>query len=349
MRQGGGSATVPGRPHDHPNINFGKIGVLLVNLGTPEGIDYRSIRRYLAEFLSDRRVVEVPRWIWIPLLYGIILNTRPQRVGEAYRKVWNTDQNESFLRTYTRSQATKLAIRMSQHDQIRVDWAMRYGGPSIAEKLSLLKSDGCDRILLFPLYPQYSASTSATVVDKAFEMLGEMRWQPTLRIVPPYYDDPGYIDALAQSVRSHIGAVGWDPQVIVASFHGIPMRYFRNGDPYYCHCQKTARLLREALGWSEDRFEVAFQSRFGREEWLQPYADKKIEALARSGVKSMMVVTPGFVSDCLETLEEIEIQAGEIFRINGGEKFSFIPCLNDNEIGMSVLEAITRRELQGWL
>lgn len=341
--------TVSGRPHDHPNIKFGKIGVLLVNLGTPEGTDYSSMRRYLAEFLSDRRVVDVPRLIWTPLLYGIILNTRPQRAGEAYRKVWNNEKNESFLRTYTRSQATKLAMRMSQHEQVRVDWAMRYGHPSIADKLKLLKSEGCDRILLFPLYPQYSASTSATVVDKAFETLASMRWQPTLRIVPPYYDDPRYIDAIAGSVRSHIDTVGWQPQVVVASFHGIPLRYFRNGDPYYCHCQKTVRLVREALGLSEDALEISFQSRFGREEWLQPYTDKRIEALARGGVKNMMVVTPGFVSDCLETLEEIKIQAGEIFRQNGGENFSFIPCLNDNETGMSVIEAIARRELQGWL
>lgn len=341
--------TVSGRPHDHPNIKFGEIGVLLVNLGTPEGTDYPSMRRYLAEFLSDRRVVDVPRLIWTPLLYGIILNTRPQRAGEAYRKVWNNEKNESFLRTYTRSQATKLAMRMSQHEQVRVDWAMRYGHPSIADKLKLLKSEGCDRILLFPLYPQYSASTSATVADKAFETLASMRWQPTLRIVPPYYDDPRYIDAIAGSVRSHIDTVGWQPQVVVASFHGIPLRYFRNGDPYYCHCQKTVRLVREALGLSEDALEISFQSRFGREEWLQPYTDKRIEALARGGVKSMMVVTPGFVSDCLETLEEIKIQAGEIFRDNGGENFSFIPCLNDSETGMSVIEAIAKRELQGWL
>jgi ferrochelatase len=335
-------------PAGHPPVRAGKVGVLLVNLGTPDGTDYRSMRRYLAEFLSDRRVIEVPRAIWLPLLYGIILNRRPQRVGKAYAKIWNSERDESWLRTYTRNQSDLLSTALSDLPAVEVDWAMRYGTPSIADKLDALKAKGCDRIVLFPLYPQYAAATTATVNDHAFRALMKMRWQPALRTVPPYHDDPVYIDAIARSIETHIAGLDWEPEMVVASFHGIPLSYFQKGDPYHCHCMKTARLLRERLGWPEERLMVTFQSRFGREEWLQPYTDKTMEKLAADGVKRLAVINPGFVSDCLETLEEIAGEAAEIFLHHGGEKFSHIPCLNDGPDGMRVIESVVRRELEGW-
>ena len=336
-------------PSGHPDVGFGKVGVLLVNLGTPDGTDYTSMRRYLREFLTDKRVIEWPRALWYPILFGIVLNTRPGKVGKAYESIWNKDLDESYLRTYTRNQSDRLAEAFTAHPDIIVDWAMRYGQPSIPERLTALKDAGCERILLFPLYPQYAASTTATVNDKAFETLMAMRWQPALRTVPPYHDDPAYIGAIADSITGHLSTLDWEPELVVASFHGIPQSYFKNGDPYHCHCMKTSRLVRERLGWDDMQLMTTFQSRFGPEEWLQPYTDETVEKLARDGVKRIAVINPGFVSDCLETLEEIAGEAGEIFHENGGEHFTHIPCLNDGPAGMAVIETVVRRELQGWL
>jgi len=337
------------KPASHPVAKHGRVGVLLVNLGTPDGTDYASMRRYLKEFLTDSRVIEWPKIAWYPILFGIVLNTRPGKVGKAYETIWNKERNESFLRTYTRSQAERMAASLADHPDVVVDWAMRYGQPSIASRMEFLQKEGCERILVFPLYPQYAAATTATVNDKAFEALLKMRWQPALRTVPPYHDDPVYIDALAVSIEKHLAHLDWEPERLLASFHGIPKSYFEKGDPYYCQCQKTARLLRHRLGWSEERLIVTFQSRFGPEEWLQPYTDKTVEKLAQEGVKRIAVINPGFVSDCLETLEEIAEQAAESFHHNGGEKFAHIPCLNDSPEGMAVLETVVRRELSGWI
>ena len=336
-------------PRDHPPVRAGRIGVLLVNLGTPEGTGYWPMRRYLGEFLSDRRVIEAPRLIWQPILQGVVLTTRPTRSGKLYDSIWNREKNESPLRTFTRSQAEKLATEFAAEESVVVEWAMRYGKPTILGRLDALKEAGCDRVLVFPLYPQYSATTTASVNDAAFEALKRMRWQPALRTVPPYYDEPTYIDALAESVESHLAALDFEPQAVIASYHGIPLSYFRKGDPYHCHCQKTSRLLRERLGWSEGRLLTTFQSRFGREEWLQPYTDKTMERLAGEGVKRIAILNPGFVSDCIETLEEIAIQNREIFLHHGGERFSHIPCLNDSPRGMRVITSVVWRELQGWI
>lgn len=336
-------------PVDHPQVKTGKIGVLLVNLGTPDGTDYWSMRRYLAEFLTDKRVIEWPKAIWYPILFGIVLNRRPQRVGEAYAEIWNNEKDESFLRTYSRNQSEKVAETFSYDDRIVVDWAMRYGQPSIPDRLQALKDAGCERIVWFPLYPQYSATTTATVNDKAFEALMKMRWQPAVRTVPPYHDDPAYIEALATSIDRHLSTLDWEPEKIIASYHGIPQSYFKKGDPYHCHCHKTTRLLREHMGLSEDRLVTTFQSRFGPEEWLQPYTDKTVVALAERGVKRIAVFNPGFVSDCLETLEEIAGEAKEEFEEHGGEHFTHIPCLNDSDLGVQLIDHLVRRELQGWL
>lgn len=334
----------------HPQVAFGRVGVLLVNLGTPDGTSYRPMRRYLAEFLTDRRVIEWSPLVWYPILYGIVLNRRPQRVGKAYEAIWNKERDESFLRTFTRAQAEKLAVSLaSLSPHVRVDWAMRYGQPAIADRIAALHKAGCERIVLFPLYPQYAASTTATVNDKAFEALQAMRWQPALRVVPPYHDDPVYIGALAGSVRDELARLAFEPEVIVASFHGIPKSYFEKGDPYYCHCHKTARLLRAALGRDEKQLLLTFQSRFGPEEWLKPYTDETVVDLARQGVKRIAVINPGFVSDCLETLEEIAVMARDSFLQAGGEAFAHVPCLNDGPAGMSVIEHVVRRELMGWV
>lgn len=336
-------------PVDHPPVKFGKVGVLLVNLGTPDGTDFTSMRRYLREFLTDKRVIEWPRALWYPILFGIVLRTRPRKVGKAYEEIWNKDLDESYLRTYTRSQAELMVKTFADRPNVIVDWAMRYGQPSIVSRIEALKAAGCEKILLFPLYPQYAAATTATVNDKAFEAFLKMRWQPALRTVPPYHDDPVYIEALATSVKKHYSTLDWEPDLLITSFHGIPQSYFRKGDPYHCQCMKTARLLREKLGLPKDKLMVTFQSRFGPEEWLQPYTDKTVEKLAKDGVKKIAIMNPGFVSDCLETLEEIAGEAGEIFLHNGGEKFTHIPCLNDSAEGMSVLEHVVRRELGGWV
>lgn len=337
-------------PADHPQVRSGKVGVLLVNLGTPDGTDYRSMRRYLKEFLTDKRVIEWPKALWYPILFGIVLNTRPQKSSKAYEEIWNKERDESPLRTITRSQSDKLSGMLDgAGDRVVVDWAMRYGNPSIPSRLEHLRAQGCDRLLVFPLYPQYSASTTATVNDVVFRELLKMRWQPALRTVPPYHDDPVYIDALATSIETTLAGLDFEPETVLASFHGIPQSYFRKGDPYHCHCHKTTRLLRERLGWPEDRLRITFQSRFGPEEWLQPYTDKTVEALAGSGMKRIAVVNPGFVADCLETLEEIAGEAGEIFHENGGEQFAHIPCLNDSAQGMEVIGTIVHRELSGWI
>ena len=340
------------RPAQHPPVASGKVGVLIVNLGTPDATDYWSMRRYLKEFLSDRRVIETPRWLWWPLLNLVILSRRPHVKGRDYDSVWNKELNEGPLRTITRAQAVKLSASLLSRPSRRelvVDWAMRYGKPSIAHRLQALQEAGCDRILLVPLYPQYCAATSATVCDKAFDALKAMRWQPTLRVAAPYYDDPAYIEALAASTRASLASLDFEPEVILASFHGIPQAYFDKGDPYYCHCAKTTRLLREALGMSADKLRMTFQSRFGPAKWLQPYTDETVKALAGAGVKRIAVITPGFAADCLETVEEIGVENAEYFHEAGGEKFAALPCLNDSDVGVKLLEDVVRQELQGWV
>jgi protoporphyrin/coproporphyrin ferrochelatase len=336
-------------PAGHPAVKIGKVGVMLVNLGTPDGTEYAPMRRYLKEFLSDKRVIEWSRLYWYPILYGIVLNTRPKKSGKAYAEIWNKERNESPLRTFTRSQGEKLAHAMKDHPQVIVDWAMRYGNPSMESVMTRLREQGCEKILCFPLYPQYAAATTASVNDKFFEALMKTRYMPAVRTVPQYHDEPIYIEALAQSIEKHLATLTFEPEIIVASYHGIPKSYFEQGDPYHCHCMKTTRLLRERLGWSKEKLITTFQSRFGPQEWLQPYTDKTIEKLAKDGVKSIAVFNPGFVSDCLETLEEIAGEAGEIFHHAGGTNFSHIPCLNDSQEGMDVIEHMVRRELQGWI
>jgi ferrochelatase len=349
VRRGIGEEGEKGRrPAGHPDVRSGRIGVLLVNLGTPDGHDRASMRRYLAEFLTDRRVIEWPRAIWYPILYGIVLNTRPAKSGRAYAQIWNTERNESPLRTITRSQGEKLAKALGDLPAVVVDWAMRYGNPSISSRIAALHAQGCDRLLVVPLYPQYAAATTATVNDKVFEALSAMRWMPAVRTAPPWHDDPLYIDALARSISTHLASLDFTPDKVLASYHGIPKSYFAKGDPYYCQCMKTSRLLEARLGWPAGRLVTTFQSRFGPEEWLQPYTDRTIEKLAREGVRSIAVVNPGFVADCLETLEEIAGQGAESFHHAGGRNFAHIPCLNDSEDGMAVIERIARRELGGW-
>ena len=338
------------RPQGHPAVPARRVGVLLVNLGTPEATDYGSMRRYLKEFLSDRRVIEENRVKWWLILNGVILTVRPGRKGRDYEKIWNRERNESPLKTITRSQAEKLdAVLRAAYDAVLVDWAMRYGAPSIASRLELMQQAGCDRVLLVPLYPQYAAATTATVCDKAFDVLKTMRWQPALRVAPPWFDDPAYIEALAQSLTSSLAALPFKPDVILASFHGMPEEYLRQGDPYYCQCAATARLLGEKLGLGEDVLRMTFQSRFGTAEWLKPYTIDTVRELAQSGVKSLAVLTPGFVADCLETLEEIAMENAGVFKAAGGENFAAIPCLNDSDAGMRVLRTVVERELRGWV
>jgi ferrochelatase len=336
-------------PPDHPTIPSRRIGVLLVNLGTPDATDYWSMRRYLKEFLSDRRVIEVNRVIWWLILNLIILSVRPARKGKDYEKIWNRERNESFLKTITRAQADKLGASYAGDSRILVDWAMRYGNPSMASRLEAMQQAGCDRILVVPLYPQYAAATTATVADKAFDVLAGMRWQPALRIAPPYYDQPSYIDALAGSLEEGLARLPFKPDMVLASFHGMPEDYLKKGDPYYCQCAATARLLRARLGRDESQLMLTFQSRFGTAEWLKPYTIDTVAALAKKGVKNLAVITPGFAADCLETLEEIAIENATAFRSAGGENFAHIPCLNDSERGMAVIRDVVGRELQGWI
>ncbi|WP_413771113.1 ferrochelatase [Lichenihabitans sp. PAMC28606] len=342
-------------PPGHPAVKTRKVGVLLSNLGTPDATDYWSMRRYLSEFLSDRRVIETPRIIWLLILNLIILTIRPGRKGKDYDTIWNRELNESPLKTITRGQATQLQASIdaglfgASGDKVVVEWGMRYGNPSMKSAIDKLSAAGCDRILLVPLYPQYAAATSATACDKVFEALMAMRWQPSLRVAPPYHDDPVYIEELAKSVTEHLATLDFVPEVILASFHGVPKQYLMKGDPYHCQCVKTGRLLRERLGLTPENFKITFQSRFGPAEWLQPYTDETIKALAAQGVKRMAVLTPGFSADCLETIEEIGAENAEYFLHGGGENFARIACLNDSAGGMKVIEAIVRRELMGWV
>ena len=328
-------------PPDHPSIPRPRIGVLLVNLGTPDAADARAVKRYLGEFLSDTRVVELPRIAWQPILRGIILTTRPKKSAHAYQQVW-TDAG-SPLAAITRAQSA--ALQGAFGDGVLVDWAMRYGNPAIAGRLQAMKDAGCERILLAPLYPQYCAATTATANDKAFAALAKMRWQPAIRTLPPYHDDTHYIDALASNVAAAIEALDFTPDAVLASFHGMPQRTLELGDPYHCHCRKTARLLGDALGRP---LTVTFQSRFGRAKWLEPATDTTLEALPAQGVRKVAIVAPGFSADCLETLEELAIRGRESFLAAGGTHFAYLPCLNDTAGGIAMLRKILSRELEGW-
>jgi len=329
--------------------NLPHVGVLLVNLGTPDTADARGVRVYLREFLSDPRVIEDQGLLWQLILNGIILNTRPRTKARDYRKIWNRELDESPLKTITRAQAEKLARGVAAHDHVEVGWAMRYGNPSIRAGIESLMKRGCERILVVPLYPQYSAATSATVGDEVFRVLASLRLQPTLRVTPPYYDMPYYIDALATSIDAHLASLPFKPELIVASFHGMPKEYVDKGDPYQAQCFETGRLLRECMKLDEKTFRVTFQSRFGTAEWLQPYTDETVKALPGEGVRNLAVVTPGFSADCLETLEEIGGENAEYFHGMGGENFAAIPCLNDSGEGMHVIAHLVERELKGWL
>ncbi|MXO65163.1 ferrochelatase [Altericroceibacterium endophyticum] len=332
-------------PADHPAVKSGKIGVLLVNLGTPDAPDAPSVKRYLREFLSDPRVIEIPQIAWQPILRGIILNVRPKKSAHAYSQVW-TDKG-SPLAAITAEQAEKLQPRLGS--AVRVDWAMRYGKPAIDDKLQEMMDAGCERILLAPLYPQYCAATTATVVDKAADTLRDMRWQPSLRTLPPYHDDPDYIAALAKDLSAQLDALAFKPDVLMLSFHGMPKATLKQGDPYHCHCQKTARLLEQAMERPDLRFLTTFQSRFGPAKWLEPATDLTLEAEAKAGVKNIAIAAPGFSADCLETLEELAIRGREQFIEAGGENFAALTCLNAREPGMDMLEALIRRELAGWV
>jgi protoporphyrin/coproporphyrin ferrochelatase len=328
----------------------GKIGVLLVNLGTPDAADAPAVRRYLKEFLTDARVIENQGRLWNLVLNGIILRIRPRRKARDYAKIWNHEKNESPLKTITRSQAEKLAHALEPlSPRLVVDWAMRYGNPSIASRLMELVAHGCERLLVIPLYPQYCAATTATVGDEVFRVLARMRYQPSLRIAPPYYDDLVYIEALGSSTRAALSQLAFEPDVILASFHGIPQAYADKGDPYYVHCVETMRLLRAELALEESKFMLTFQSRFGRAKWLEPATDRTVKKLAKSGVKNIAVITPGFSADCLETLEEIAVENAHIFKKYGGQNFAAIPCLNDSPPGMQVISQLAERELKGWV
>jgi ferrochelatase len=328
----------------------GRIGVLLVNLGTPDATDYWSMRRYLKEFLSDRRVIEENRLKWWIVLNLIILTVRPGRKGRDYDKIWNRQRDESPLKTITRSQSDQLEEILDKVDKrIRVDWAMRYGNPSIRSRLEALSDQSCERILLVPLYPQYAAATTATVCDEVFRALAVMRFQPALRVAAPYYAEPIYIDALAASLTAELARLPFEPEVIIASFHGVPEDYVAKGDPYAKQCAETTRLLRQKLKFDETQLIMTFQSRFGKAEWVKPYTDATVKSLAERGVKNLTVITPGFAADCLETLEEIGMENAEIFKHAGGENFAAIPCLNDTRGGMAVIRDVVLRELKGWI
>ena len=335
-------------PKDHPPVPQPKVGILLINLGTPDALDYWSMRRYLGEFLSDQRVVELPKILWQLILQGPILTFRPTKSAKAYREIWNNELDESPLRTITREQTEALRARLGD-EPVHIEYAMRYGNPSIPSVLNEMFAQGCWKILCVPLYPQYASSTTGSVMDKIGDTLKAMRWQPTIRVSPPFYDDPQYVSQLAASVKRQLDALPEPPEVLVASFHGVPKEYLLKGDPYHCMCQKSARLLREALDWPEERFKVAFQSRFGPKEWLQPYADELIESLGHEGVKRVAVVSPAFYSDCVETLEEIAMGLKETFEEAGGESLVALDCLNASDEGMAFLEYMVRRELGGWL
>ncbi|GAB5429143.1 MAG: ferrochelatase [Devosia indica] len=322
--------------------------MLLLNLGTPDATDYWSVRRYLKEFLSDPRVIETNKLLWWPILNLVILSFRPQKSGHAYAQIWDKEKNESPLRVITREQTESLAERLGG-DGVMVEFAMRYGNPSTRSVLEKMQAAGCQKILLVPLYPQYSATTTATANDKAFDALKTMRWQPAVRTAPAYFDDPKYIETLGNSIRDGVAALDFEPDVVITSYHGMPVEYLQRGDPYHCQCYKTTRLVREYLGWDKDRLMVTFQSRFGPTEWLQPYTDKTLEALPGQGKKKVAILAPAFSADCIETLEEIAMGGKDSFMEAGGEKFAYIPCLNASPGGMDFIESMVRRELAGWL
>jgi ferrochelatase len=329
-------------PADHPPIVAPRIGVLLINLGTPHSPEPGSVKLYLREFLSDPRVIEIPQLVWQPILRGIILNTRPRKSAHAYKQVWT--EEGSPLAAITARQAR--ALQGAFGESVIVDHAMRYGRPAIRDRIEALKGEGCERILIAPLYPQYCAATTATANDEAFLHLRRMRWQPAVRTLPPYYEDPAYIDALRFRLEEGLAGLDFEPQAVLASFHGMPERTLHLGDPYHCHCQKTARLLSEA---SRCELTVTFQSRFGRAKWLEPATDKVLEALARQGTKRVAIFAPGFSADCLETLEELAIRGRDGFLAAGGTHFAYLPCLNDSPSGIDMLRAILGRELEGWV
>jgi ferrochelatase len=332
-------------PRDHPPVRAGRVGVLLVNLGTPEAAEPGAVKRYLAEFLSDPRVVEIPRLVWQPILRGVILNTRPKKSAHAYRQVWT--EEGSPLAAITRAQAAGLQQRLG--DTVLVDWAMRYGSPAIPDRLEALMGQGCERILFAPLYPQYCAATTATAVDKAGEWLRTRRWQPVLRTMPPYHDDPVHIEALAADLGAQLDVLDFAPEVLALSFHGMPERTLHLGDPYHCHCRKTARLLEEAMRRPGLRFVTSFQSRFGRAKWLEPATDRVLAEEAARGTRRLAIAAPGFAADCLETREELAIRGREQFLEAGGERFAALDCLNTSDAGMAMVEALVRRELSGWI
>lgn len=328
------------------------VGLLIVNLGTPDAPDVASVRRYLAQFLSDPRVVDLPRFVWLPILHGFVLETRPKKSARAYASIWNHDIGEGPLKTITRRQAEKLAAwaeTLNGEAPLIVDYALRYGVPSISSRIDALIAKGCARIALLPLYPQYAASTNASAADAAFAALKRLRWQPALRIGAPYYDDPAYIDALATSIRRELAALDFEPEILLASFHGLPQLQVDRGDPYRTHCEETWRLLRAALGMPEERLRLSFQSRFGRAKWIGPYTSDVAARLATEGVKRLAVVSPGFSADCLETIEELGVEIRDLFLEKGGERFARLPCLNDSAEGMALIETLARREVAGWV
>jgi len=327
---------------DHPKVNFGKTGVLLINLGTPDSTNWWDIRRYLKEFLSDKRVIEVNPIIWQIILNLFILTFRTSKTAKAYKEIWMNDINKSPLRFYTEMQTKKISEKLESKNLI-VDFAMRYGNPSIKNKIESMQKKGCEKLIIFPLYPQYASPTTATVCDEVFRVLMKTRWQPAIQIVPHYESEPLYIDAIVKSINKKLNEIDWKPDLIVASYHGIPKKYFEKGDPYHCYCQKTTRLISEKF--KQIKIITTFQSRFGPQEWLQPYTDKTLEKLPKEGTKKVLVITPGFSSDCVETLEEILIQGKESFKKSGGEKFGFIPCLNDNNDHIELLEYLIKKNL----
>ena len=346
-----GNGRLAHAPSDHPPVAPAKVGVLIANLGTPDNHDYWSMRRYLNEFLSDKRVIDIPNWKWQPLLQLIILSKRPFTSGANYRQIWNHDLGESPLMTITKAQTAALAQRMQAQfgDSVMVEFCMRYGNPSTDSLVRKMVDAGCEKILFFPLYPQYAGATTATANDQFFRALMKEKWQPAARTVPAYFEHPAYIDALAQSVERAYAAAEVRPDLLVASYHGMPQRYLREGDPYHCACQKTTRLLRERLGWAEGTIHTSFQSVFGREEWLRPYTVEHVADLAKQGIKRIAVIAPAFSSDCIETLEEIQGEICEAFEHAGGESFTYIPCLNDDSAHMDALAAIITENLKGWL
>ena len=327
---------------EHPPVKFGKTGVLIINLGTPDSTNWFDIRRYLKEFLSDRRVIEVNPIIWQIILNVIILTFRPSKTAKAYKEIWMKDKNISPLLHYTQKQAEKLSNLISEKNLI-VDFAMRYGNPSIKSKIITLHEMGCENLIILPLYPQYAAATTATVCDEVYRVLMKMRWQPSLKIVPHYESDPLYIGALVNSLNKKIKEINWKPDLILASYHGIPQKYFDKGDPYHCYCHKTTRLISEKFTSVE--IKTTFQSRFGPEKWLQPYTDKTLESLPKEGKKNVLAICPGFSSDCVETLEEIQIQGKESFFESGGENFDMVPCLNDNDDHIILLKSLIQKNI----